>query len=698
MKSKSNHTFALRGPGRCLFATLILLSTLNSQLSTQAQGTAFTYQGSLTDNGAPASGQYSLRSILYNAEFGGSQIGPTLTNEPVAVADGLFTTTLDFGATVLDGSPRWLEVAVRTNGSAAVHTALSPRQPLGSAPYAFRAARLTGTLPDDQLSTNVARLNDNGTFVGNVLFDPRTGPPFAVGNSEVVIKLNADQLDGLDAAAFALADHNHDANYWKLTGNAGTSPTNGQFFGTTDNRPLEFRVNNQRVLRIEPDGISANLIGGRFNYATNIFFQSAARGVVIGGGGQSTLPNVVQDDFGVIVGGSGNTNNGDSSFIGAGLRNYVEDRNNVLVGGLRNSLDGRQCFLGAGENNRILSIAIDSVLTGGANNTVRADFATLGGGANNLIDSSSDFGTVSGGANNHIDFGILYGTIPGGLSNFVDGDYAFAAGRRARAVHDGAFVWADATDANFASTGANQFLIRASGGMGLNVAQPRGELHVGNSSNAAPISAASQTIIIEHAAENGRAAFLALAGPGASTSTNRVELQLEANESERRAIIGTTSNHEIQFRQNNGVRVTIWTNGFVGIGNTAPTNRLVVVNARCDGSSWINSSDRNLKENFAPVDTQAVLEKVTALPLTRWNYKDDPGTPHLGPVAQDFKAGFGLGADDTSIATVDADGVALAAIQGLNQKVEEKETRILALEEELAALKELVAKIATTKE
>jgi len=118
----------------------------------------------------------------------------------------------------------------------------------------------------------------------------------------------------------------------------------------------------------------------------------------------------------------------------------------------------------------------------------------------------------------------------------------------------------------------------------------------------------------------------------------------------------------------------------------------VVVNARCDGSSWINASDRALKENFAPVNAREVLEKVVALPLNTWNYRSQaPVVRHIGPTAQDFKAAFGLGESDTSIATVDADGVALAAIQGLNQKVEtrsrELEARSRKLEAENAALK-----------
>jgi hypothetical protein len=129
-------------------------------------------------------------------------------------------------------------------------------------------------------------------------------------------------------------------------------------------------------------------------------------------------------------------------------------------------------------------------------------------------------------------------------------------------------------------------------------------------------------------------------------------------------------------------------NSNVGIGNANPTNKLMVVNARCDGSSWINASDRNLKQGFASVDAQAVLARVAALPVKTWSYKAQPEQKHLGPVAQDFHAAFGLGADDVSIATVDESGVALAAIQGLNQKLNAKDAEIQELRARLEKLEQ----------
>ena len=151
-----------------------------------------------------------------------------------------------------------------------------------------------------------------------------------------------------------------------------------------------------------------------------------------------------------------------------------------------------------------------------------------------------------------------------------------------------------------------------------------------------------------------------------------------------------------------------WANGHAGItGFDGPL--LVGLGGGCLGSTgnwtlrWFNNGnvatrgslfqgcDRNLKENFTSVDPGEILAKVSALPITRWNYKDDPTAPHIGPVAQDFRSAFGLGHDEKTICVVDSDGVALAAIQGLNKKVDElvkqQKEEIEALKAELKALK-----------
>ena len=99
------------------------------------------------------------------------------------------------------------------------------------------------------------------------------------------------------------------------------------------------------------------------------------------------------------------------------------------------------------------------------------------------------------------------------------------------------------------------------------------------------------------------------------------------------------------------------------------------------------SSDRNKKANFATVSPREVLGRVVALPIETWNYlSQGPSVRHIGPMAQDFHQAFGVGEDDTHINMVDANGVALAAIQGLYQLVQEQELQLTVLEARLVAL------------
>lgn len=99
------------------------------------------------------------------------------------------------------------------------------------------------------------------------------------------------------------------------------------------------------------------------------------------------------------------------------------------------------------------------------------------------------------------------------------------------------------------------------------------------------------------------------------------------------------------------------------------------------------SSDRDMKANFSAADPRSILRKLAALPVQTWNYKSEgANVRHLGPVAQDFRAAFGLGADDKSIAAADASGVALASIQALYQLMQEKDRKIERLQARLRRL------------
>ena len=154
----------------CHCAAALLLA-LNSHFSTVlAQGTAFTYQGQLQNNGSPANGSYDFAFTLFATNTGEVAIAGPVTNAAVAVTNGLFTTLVDFGA-AYTGASNWLEVAVSTN-SADSFTTLAPRQQLVPVPYAITAANFSGTigvaqLPSAVVTNGASGVNITGNFSGS---------------------------------------------------------------------------------------------------------------------------------------------------------------------------------------------------------------------------------------------------------------------------------------------------------------------------------------------------------------------------------------------------------------------------------------------------------------------------------------------------------------------------------------------------
>jgi hypothetical protein len=126
----------------------------------------------------------------------------------------------------------------------------------------------------------------------------------------------------------------------------------------------------------------------------------------------------------------------------------------------------------------------------------------------------------------------------------------------------------------------------------------------------------------------------------------------------------------------------------VGVDPTHPVD--VAGGAYCDGTNWVNASDVNSKENFQPVNGEELLDKISGLEITKWNYKGDTETEHIGPTAQDFKAAFGVGSDGKSISTIDPSGIALAGVKELRKENQE-------LKSQVAELKKMVEELAKKK-
>ena len=177
------------------------------------------------------------------------------------------------------------------------------------------------------------------------------------------------------------------------------------------------------------------------------------------------------------------------------------------------------------------------------------------------------------------------------------------------------------------------------------------------------------------------------------------------------ALFNSTGSNNIALGYQAGYNITNG-NSNIDIGNGGNAGDNNVIRIGCGQSATYLSgnvyattvtltSDRNAKENFTAVNTETVLDKVAALPMTEWNYKTSRNVEHMGPMAQDFYSAFGLnGTDDKHISVVDEGGVALAAIQGLNQKLEadnaqlKQENRLLTkrLDDLEAQVKALAAK------
>ena len=454
----------------------IVLALMAGVQMVSAQGTAFTYQGQLTTGSGPANGYYDVTFKLWNNSSGGSQVGSTQTFPATVVSNGLFTVIIDFGA-VYNGTPFWLELAVRSNGIPPYQT-LIPRQPLTPTPYAITAENVDGLVPAGQLSGTIPSVNLSGTYLNGLTFN-NVGNVFD-GNGAGLTGVNASSLNG------------HDANFfWQLKGNTGTTP-GVNYLGTTDLTPLEIDVQGMQALRIEPDITYGdhipNIIGG----SPGNFVKSGTVGNFIGGGGSYKENST----------------------------NYINAANYNVIGG--------------GWENHITNFTYEGTIGGGEYNTVGNSEATVGGGNENAATGSSS-------------------TVPGGFGNLAAGDYSFAAGSSATANNSGSFVWSDNSGFPTTDSGANQFVVRATGGAFF-------------------YDGATGVVIDSSGSNYGTIDFGIKFGLGSG----------EGIASQRAA---GPNQYDLNFYTAFADRMTIVNNGFVGINTTNPLAQLHIIRGTGTGAS-----------------------------------------------------------------------------------------------------------------
>lgn len=323
-------------------------------------------------------------------------------------------------------------------------------------------------------------------------------------------------------------------------------------------------------------------------------------------------------------GGTNNSAPGTNATVAGGVDNIASGLQSTIGGGSTNDATGEASTVAGGFANQ--ATQIDATVAGGSENVASGAGAFIGGGSQNI--ASGNYSVTTGGLQN--ESADIYATAGGGNLNFSAGDASTIAG--------GYFNDATNLDATVGGGSANE----ASG-------------------VAATIPGGSQ---------NTAAGDLSFAqGFGATVGAAHDGAMLFADS--RDFFFFSARSNEFAVRATGGVRLVTG----VSTSNNGAPNAGVGLNP--GGGTWLSLSDRNSKENIAPVDAQAILQKVVTLPLAEWNYKaQDESERHLGPMAQDFHATFGLGPDEIHIADIDLGGVALAAIQGLYAQTREENTQL----------------------
>lgn len=732
---------------RGAFAAAVGASMLFSVKSLAAPvSTAFTYQGELYDDGVPFVGSVDLRFTPYADASNPTVLGAPVVIEDVLVSNGVFTARVDFGPGFFVGDAVFMEVAVRPFDSteAAAFEALTPRQEITAAPYALKPA--PGSVTDLELANDAVgstQIADNTVASGDVTDASLVPQDLALsggafdstfwrvggntGASGVLGVLDPGQSLALFAPGGLTVNGSRFNGNSELTlrGNPNTVETNvdltlwprgGEAFfnlGVLGQTPADARFQVHAVgtnpftgfdtiLQLNFDG-SLGVGGANPAPHARLHVSRVDLGFDAPADSSEALELVLEDSDAQLGLYSGNGGSG-GSVIG-----LAEMSGGALVNqwGIGRATSGAGSALqlrfgvddAAAANPVLASFGTNGSLALGGP-AINADTELYVAGSPSIPGGPADLGLVpqggtalwnlSAAGTNETNTTLLLQFVGTGFNYEprmrFGANGAVGIGRFALIDQADSFVFADdSPSTSFGASGTGQFLVRAGGGVAL---------------NGSPYSSTTELTVRPDSTASGASADLVML-PGSVTRGYRLGVRGTAGVFTLTTVDPGGSDDELLRLlldgdgklavnpatgpgafQTNAFPLKVGTSGDTTNGNGAFLSA---------GGTWTNTSSRLFKEAFSTLDVQDILSRALALPVLRWRYRGGAGGWHVGPVAEDFHAAFGLGESERYIGTVDADGVALAAIQGLAQR---EDARVAELQQENESLRAALAALA----
>ncbi len=539
--------------------------------------------------GTPAAtGSYDLQFVLKDSATGGSTLWSE-TQTGVSVQQGTFSVIL--GSVTLLSLPfdltYYLEVTATAGPGISSPVTFSPRSEFTSAPYAFRA--------DTAEYAKAAPGGGGGPYLP-LAGGAMTGAITSTGDPEITMGKANFGTGNLNTGtqAFVAGSYNRARGNYSVVGGGGGATA------ADSNSASGYYTTIAGGRRNKTGDDEATVGGGALNNAS-------AYGSLIAGGGGNTATHIFSTVGGgalnnasgygsLIAGGEENTASGDWSTVGGGANNTSSYFYTAIGGGWQNSATATSSTVAGGLLNHATGLA--STVGGGASNKARGQYSVVsgGGGGVNEADSNSASGD--------------YAVIPGGRSNKATGRYSYAAGWKAKSNHTGTFVWADSTGASgtdFTSTAANQFLIRASGGVGIGTASPAQQLDVAGTAQMTgfklPTGASNGYLLTSDASgvgtwqaapssggwtDDGSVVRLSTSGDNVGIGTTSPSKKLEVSGSARVTdtlfASNVSSNSPLHLQTGGTTRVYVDdATGRVGIGTTSPSTILHIAGTSGEG-------------------------------------------------------------------------------------------------------------------